>query len=133
MTGSGRARIYVNRWFAKFASRESITHATLVAAIDQAERGLVDADLGGGLIKLRVSRIGGGKSGGYRTLVFFRHAERAVFAFGFAKSAKANLDADELRTFKKAAKIVLALSEIQIADEVRAGRLIKVKDDAENL
>jgi hypothetical protein len=88
---------------------------------------------GGGLIKLRVARSGGGKSGGYRTLVFFRGAERAIFAFGFAKNAKANLDADELRTFKKAAKIVLALSDAQIANEVRAGRLIEVRDDAEDL
>ena len=82
---------------------------------------------------MRVARAGGGKSGGYRTVVFFRHAKRAVFAFGFAKSAKANLNAEELRTFKKAAKIVLALSETQIADEVRAGRLIEVKDNAEDV
>jgi hypothetical protein len=60
----------------------------LVAAIDQANCGLIDADLGGGLIKQRVAREGGGKSGGYRTLVFFRHEERAIFAFGFAKSDK---------------------------------------------
>jgi hypothetical protein len=88
MTGKPRTRIYMNRWFAKFASREGISDATLVAAIDQANRGLIDADLGGGLIKQRVAREGGGKSGGYRTLVFFRHEERAIFAFGFAKSDK---------------------------------------------
>jgi hypothetical protein len=75
MTGKQRTRIYKNRWFAKFASREGISDATLVAAIDQANSGLVDADLGGGLIKQRVAREGGGKSGGYRTLVFFRHEE----------------------------------------------------------
>jgi len=51
MTGKPRIRIYKNRWFAKFASREGISDATLVAAIDRANRGLVDADLGGGLIK----------------------------------------------------------------------------------
>jgi hypothetical protein len=88
MTGKSRTRTYKNRWFAKFASREGISDATLVAAIDRANRGLVDADLGGGLIKQRVAREGGGKSGGYRTLVFFRHEERAIFAFGFAKSDK---------------------------------------------
>jgi hypothetical protein len=88
MTGKQRTRIYKNRWFAKFASREGISDAALVAAIDQANRGLVDADLGGGLIKQRVAREGGGKSGGYRTLVFFRHEELAIFAFGFAKSTR---------------------------------------------
>lgn len=78
MTSKPRTRIYKNRWFAKFADREGISNATLVAAINQANRGLFDADLGGGLIKQRVAREGEG--GGYRTLVFFRREERAIFA-----------------------------------------------------
>jgi hypothetical protein len=133
MSGKPRTRAYKYRWFAKFASREGISDATLVAAIGQANRGLIDADLGGGLIKQRVAREGGGKSGGYRTLVFFRHEERAIFAFGFAKSDRANLSAVELRTYKQAAKIVLALTQSQIDTEVREGRLFKVNDDAQDL
>jgi len=133
MSGNQRTRIYKSRWFAKFASREGISDATLVGAIDQANRGLIDADLGGGLFKQRVAREGGGKSGGYRTLVFFRHEERAIFAFGFAKSEKANLSAAELRTYKQAAKIVLGLTQAQIDTEVRAERLFEVNDDAQDL
>lgn len=133
MNDTPQTRIYKNRWFAKFASREGINDATLVAAIDQANSGLVDADLGGGLIKQRVAREGGGKSGGFRTLVFFRLEDRAVFAFGFAKSDKANLDAAELRAYKQAAKIVLALTQAQIDTEVKAGRLFEVNDDAQDL
>jgi hypothetical protein len=133
MTGRQQTRIYKNSWFVKFASRERISDATLVAAIEQANRGLIDADLGSGLIKQRVARDGGGKSGGYRTLVFFRHEERAIFAFGFAKSDKANLSAVELRTYKQAAKIVLALTQAQIDTEVRAGRMFEVNDDAQDL
>jgi hypothetical protein len=133
MTDKQRTRIYKNRWFTKFAAREGISDATLVAAIDQATRGQVDADLGSGLIKQRVAREGGGKSGGYRTLVFFRHEERAIFAFGFAKSDKANISAAELKVYKKAAKIVLALTQAQIDIEVRAERLFEVNDDAQDL
>ena len=133
MTGKPQTRIYKNRWFAKFASREGIGDAALVAAVEQASSGLVGADLGGGLIKQRVAREGGGKSGGYRTLVFFRHEERAIFAFGFAKSDKANLNAVELRTYKQASKIVLALTQAQIDTEVREGRLFEVNDDAKDL
>lgn len=133
MTGNPRNRIYKNRWFAKFAGREGISDATLVAAIDLANRGLIDADLGGGLIKQRVAREGGGKSGGYRTLVFFRHEELAMFAFGFAKSDKANLNAAELRVYKQAAKIVLELTQAQIDTEVREERLFEVNDDAQDL
>jgi len=133
MTEKPRTSIYKNRWFAKFAAREAISDATLVAAVDQANHGLVDADLGGGLIKQRVAREGGGKSGGYRTLVFFRHEERAIFAFGFAKSDKANLSEVELKAYKQAAKIVLALTQAQIDTEVREERLFEVNDDAQNL
>lgn len=133
MPDGWRTRIYKNRWFAKFADREGISDATLVAAIDRASRGLIDADLGGGLIKQRVAREGGGKSGGFRTLVFFRQEDRAVFAFGFAKTDKANLSAVELRVYKQAAKIVLELTQAQLDSEVRAGRLFEVKDDAKNL
>ena len=133
MTGKSQTRIYKNRWFAKFASREGISDVMLVAAVNQANNGLIDADLGGGVIKQRVAREGGGKSGGYRTLIFFRQDERAVFAFGFAKSDRANLDTVELRTIKKAAKIVLALTQDQIDVEVRAGRMIEVKEDDQDL
>lgn len=133
MTGERRTRIYKNRWFAKFASREGISDAMLVAAVNQADRGLVDADLGGGLIKQRVAREGGGKSGGYRTLIFFRHEQRAVLAFGFAKSDKANLNAAELRIYKQAAKIVLELTPAQLDAEVCNRRMFEVNDDAEDL
>lgn len=133
MTAKPRIRIYKNRWFAKFASREGISDATLVAAIDLANRGLIDADLGSGVIKQRVAREGGGKSGGYRTLVFFRHEERAIFAFGFAKSDKANLSAAALKVYKQAAKIVLALTQAQIDNEVHEERLFEVNDDAQDL
>jgi hypothetical protein len=133
MTGTQRTRIYKNRWFAKFASREGISDATLVAAVEQANHGLIAADLGGGLIKQRVAREGGGKSGGYRTLVFFRQEERAIFAFGFAKNDRANLSAVELKAYKQAAKIVLALTQAQIDTEVREERLFEVNDDAQDL
>jgi hypothetical protein len=57
----------------------------------------------------------------------------AVFAFGFAKSSKANLNAVELRVYKLAAKIVLALTQAQLDTEVDEGRLFEVNDDAQDL
>ncbi len=123
----------MNRWFAKFADRERIDYAALKTAVKQVESGLIDADLGGGLIKQRVAREGGGKSGGYRALILFRQGDRAVFAFAFAKSAKANLNAAELRVFKQAARIVLGLTQTQMDVEVNAGRLFEVIDHDENL
>ena len=61
------------------------------------ERGLHDGDLGGGLLKKRVARAGQGKRGGYRTIVVYRKGKRAVFVYGFSKSAKDNIDGVELK------------------------------------
>lgn len=69
----------------------------------------------------------------YRTLVLFRQEERAIFAFGFAKSDKANLSAVDLKVYKKAAKILLALTQAQIDAEVHEERLFEVNDDAQDL
>jgi hypothetical protein len=125
--------IYKNSWFAKFARKERIGDAALCEAIDRATRGLIDADLGGGLIKQRVAREGAGRSGGYRTLIFFRSGERSIFVFGFAKSDKANLDAGELAEFKNAAKELLEFSQGQVDALVEIGRLLEVKRGEEDL
>jgi hypothetical protein len=80
------------KWFARFARRERITDGSLGEAIDRAERGIVDADLGGGLIKQRVAREGQGRSGGYRMLVAYRAEGRAVFLYGFARTSRTTLN-----------------------------------------
>jgi hypothetical protein len=80
----------------------AMPHASeLCTAIEDAERGRVDADLGGGLIKQRVARKGQGKSSGYRMLIGFRSKLRAVFLFGFAKSELDNIDDDQLATLRE--------------------------------
>lgn len=132
MTDESRIQIFASRWFAKFAAKEKISDAVLVEAVARAGQGLIDADLGMGLIKQRIARAGGGRSGGYRSILIFRAGERAVFVFAFAKSAKANLDAAELKVYRKAAGIMLALTDAQIETEVNAGRLIKVTHDEQS-
>lgn len=124
-----RIRIYANRWFAKFAAKEKISDASLADAVHRAESGLVDADLGSGLIKQRIARQGEGKSGGYRSILIFRSGERAIFVFAFAKNDKSNLSAAELRVYRKAAGIMLELDEDKMEAEVKAGRLVEVEDD----
>lgn len=119
-------KVYKNAWFARFARKQGITDRTLLDAIGRAGRGLVDADLGGGVIKQRVARRGQGKSGGFRTIVLYRMPERAVYVYGFAKSDRADLDRDEEAMFKKAAIQVLGLSEAQLAELVANGQFSEV-------
>lgn len=122
-------RVFKNGWFQKFARKEKISDAMLCEAVARAERGQIDADLGSGLIKQRLARPGAGKSGGFRTLVFFRTQQRAVFAFGFAKSDMANLDDADEAYLKKAAKLVLGFTDEQMDAEIVAGRMLEVKCD----
>src|ERR1035437_2479276 len=87
-------RVFKTKQLARFARREEIPDGSLLEAIKRAERGLIDADLGGGLIKQRVARQGQGRSGGYRMIVAYREKNRAVFLYGFAKSERANIEPD---------------------------------------
>ncbi|MFN3845217.1 MAG: type II toxin-antitoxin system RelE/ParE family toxin [Paracoccaceae bacterium] len=119
-------RVFKSGWFQKFARKEKISDAMLCEAVARAERGQIDADLGSGLIKQRVARPGAGKSSGFRTLVFFRAQQRAVFAFGFAKSDMANLDDADETYLKKAAKLVLAFTDDQMDAEIATGRMSEV-------
>ncbi len=100
-------RVFKTRWFAKFARRERIADTSLLDAIARAERGIVDADLGGGLIKQRVARAGQGRSGGYRTILAYRIGDRAVFLFGFAKHRMDDIGPDELRALRASATQML--------------------------
>ena len=99
------------------------------AAAASADQGLVDADLGGGVIKQRIARPGEGKSGGYRVIVLFRSGTRAVFVYGFAKNERDNIRADELAKFRTLAGLILGYSDAEIATAVEHGELIEVRDD----
>lgn len=119
-------RVFKTKPFSRFANREGIAEEELCGAIRQAEKGLVDADLGGGVIKQRLARQGQGKSGGYRSIVLFRRAERAFFVYGFAKSDQDNIRQNELQAFRKLANEMLALDDKALEVAVRAGTITEV-------
>ncbi len=120
-------RIFKNAWFKRFAGRERISDTTLAKVIARAEKGAVDADLGGNVIKLRVARPGQGKSSGYRTIVVFRQEDKAFFVYGFAKKELDNISRDELKVFKRAAKELLALSDGQIEKLIEVEGLTEIE------
>lgn len=93
-------RIFRTKPFTRFARKARLSDSSLIAAINAAERGLIDADLGGGVIKQRIAREGGGKSGGFRTIILFRAGARAFFVHGFAKNERDNINENELVAFR---------------------------------
>jgi hypothetical protein len=125
-------RVFKTRWFARFARSEKLDDESLVDAIGRAARGLVDADLGGGLIKQRVARQGRGRSGGYRTIIAFRLEDRAVFLYGFAKSERDNIDPDELRDLRLVARGWLDATPERIEAALEDGAILEAPHDEEN-
>jgi hypothetical protein len=122
-------RIFKSRWFHRFARKEGIADAALCEAVARAEKGQIDADLGGGVIKQRIARPGQGRSKGYRTIILFRRGTKAFFVYGFSKSQRANINNDEETRFKEAAKHVLALTEKQLAELLKRGDFVEVKSE----
>lgn len=114
----------------RFARREKIRDADLCAAVARAERGLIDARLGGGLIKQRVPRQGQGRSGGFRTIIAYRHGERSFFIYGFAKSEMENVAGDELRAIIKFAAGLLLMTDELIDEAIDANEIQEVFCDA---
>lgn len=122
-------RIFKNAWFERFARKQKIQDEMLLEAVLRAEQGLIDADLGSGVIKQRVARPGQGRSGGYRTLILYRQTHRAFFVYGFAKSQQANIGNEEETAFKKAARHVLELTDEQLAALMQNGQFSEVEQD----
>lgn len=117
------------RDFARWQAGEAFSDSVLCEAINEMERGLIDADLGGCLYKKRVARAGGGKSGGYRTLLSAKLGSRYVFLFGFAKGARANVKAQEKKALRYAGKVFLSLSSDALNLALQAGTLEEVVCD----
>ena len=126
--GSG-LQTFKTRAFARFSAREGIEDAASCEAVLRARRGLVDADLGGGVIKQRVARKGGGRSGGFRTIVLFRRGALASYVYGFAKSDREILRRDELETFRLLADAYLLLDRTGLSAAQAVGAIIEAQCD----
>lgn len=108
-------RIFKNKFIAKFAEKQGIDDTDLREVVNRAENGLIDADLGGGVIKQRIARKGQGKSGGYRSIILFKQSDKAFIVYALAKSNRANITREELVIFKQAADVYLNYSDEELA------------------
>jgi hypothetical protein len=125
--------ILKSKWFSRFARQNRINDKELCAAIVRAEQGLIDADLGGKVIKQRIARKNEGKSGGFRTIILFQIEDKSFFVYGFPKSQQDNLSQQELKGFKKLANDVAMLSEEELQKLIKEKEFIEVKCHDENI
>ena len=101
----------------------------LCMAVAEMENGLIDADLGGGVVKKRVALPGRGKSGSTRTLVATNRRDRWFFLFGFEKNERANITVDELEALKGLAKQLLDRTQDQLDEAILDGSLQEICHD----
>lgn len=130
-SAKGKLSVYKSKAFARFARKARISDRDLWASAQLANQGAIDADLGGGVIKQRIARAGEGKSGGSRSIILFRAGSRAVFVYGFEKKERANIRQDELEAFRELAKVVLGYTESEIAQRVKDGAFIELRQPEE--
>jgi hypothetical protein len=116
-------RVFVTKVFRRFQRKEGIDDDALCEAIARAEAGLVDAELGRGLMKQRVARSGKGRSGGYRTIIAYRIGRRAVFLFGFAKSGQDNISDRDEREVALTGTYIISLDDQSIETIIDGGEL----------
>lgn len=121
--------VFVTKEFARFRRKARLSVEKLIDAASEVADGRFDADLGGGVFKQRVARDGGGKSGGFRTIIVFRAGGHSFFVHGFAKNAKANVSTKELKALRQLAHVLLGLSEEQLETAAVNGELIEVVND----
>lgn len=122
-------RVFKTRQFDKWARNEGVTDPMLWAAVIEMENGLIDADLGGHVMKKRIALPGRGKRGGARSLLAYRLGDCAFFVYGFAKNERTNIDDRELKALKLLASALLGWTPEQTGHALREGALIEVIHD----
>jgi len=122
-------RVFKTRYFIRWMRKTALNDEVLCVAVNEMAQGLIDADLGGGVVKKRVGISGRGKRGGARTLVATNKGNRWFFVYGFEKNDRANISDDELEALKDLAEQLLARTGNQLAEALNDGSLMEICND----
>jgi hypothetical protein len=120
------ARVFKTYDFQRWMRKTDLLDAVLCKAVAEMATGLIDADLGGGVVKKRVALPGRGKSGGARTLLATNKDTRWFFVFGFAKNERENISDDELELLQAMAADLLTRTDEQLDHAARDGALLEI-------
>jgi hypothetical protein len=124
-------RVFKTRHFARWMRKTDLSDSALWSAVMEMEQGLIDADLGGGVVKKRVAFPGRGKSGGARTLVATNKGSRWFFVYGFEKSVRSSISDKELEALQEIAGDLLKLTATQLDSAVADKTLEEICDDCQ--
>jgi hypothetical protein len=122
-------RVFKTRHFARWLGKSELTDNLLCKAVGEMLHGLIDADLGGGVVKKRIALPGRGKSAGARMLLATNKGSRWFFVFGFAKNDRANISDQELEALQDLAHDLLVRTGTQLNLAVQEGVLEEICND----
>jgi len=122
----------MTRYFVRWMRKTELTEQLLCKAVDEMHQGLIDAELGSGLVKKRVAVGSRGKSRGIRTLVATNKENLWVFVFGFSKNDRANISDVELEALQFLTEDLLNLTNLEMKDAVQDGSLQEICHDQPN-
>jgi hypothetical protein len=119
-------QVFTTKHFRRFAKDNDISEELLCEAVRELGIGLVHASLGGPVFKQRIARKGQGKSGGFRSIIFFKANERAFFVYGFAKNVQENVGRDDLTELKALAKEMFDYDDKTLRLSIESGELHEI-------
>ncbi len=124
-------RVLQTKEFKKWSKSEKLSDQDLAKTISEIENGLIDANLGGGLIKKRIAIGSSGKSGGARTIIAYQKGRKAFFLYGFKKNEMSNINDTELKVLRKFGEILMTRSNIEINLSIKINQLYEVAYEKE--
>ena len=122
-------RVFKTKVFARWSRKAGLPDKTLCQAVDEMTQGLIDADLGGNVIKKRVALPGRGKRGSTRTLIGTNLGDRWFFLYGFEKNERDNIRDDELKALRNVAQDLLGWTPKEISTGLMQGILMEICHD----
>lgn len=122
-------RVFKIRHFSRWMRKTELTDQALCNAVAEMAQGLIDADLGGGVVKRPVGLAGRGKRGRARTLLATNRGSRWFFVFGFEKSERANIADGELEALQEIASALLGRTSLELDAAVKDSSLQEICHD----
>lgn len=119
-------RVFKDLGFDDWARGDKVSDDMLRTAAVEIENGLIDARLGGCLLKKRVAAPGRGKSRSYRVIVAWRQGVRLFFLHGFAKNEKDNITKKEKAALVRLAEVYMGYDDVTLAKIVAEGDLLEI-------
>lgn len=120
-------RVFKTRHFSRMF--KSIDDQIWCEAVQEMSHGLIDAQLGGSIVKKRVAINGKGKRGGARTIVATKKEDRWFFVYGFNKNEQANISTKELAALIELADLLLNRTDSELDEAVAQNDLVEICHD----